>query len=290
MRSHEFHSVVAGATVMLSGMAVSQNAAAADDMIAFGKETFKVNFGLYRPEVTTKVSESVTGGTKLPSISGETDLGLDKSINAARLDGFWRIADRHRLWAGYYKLDREGTKTLSNNIGPVNIPSRGTTDTILAGSSISTSSKLDLYLLGYGYSFYKTENVEIAGKLGLNVARSKVSLSGTLNTAANGSFFGSTSGTDVTVPLPVIAISGDWGINERWRLKGSLGGLKLKSADVKSSVSDVSAAVEYRLVKNFGVGAGYSALSASADVTKGNSSTSLDWQLRGWQLYGSFVF
>jgi len=54
-------------------------------------------------------------------------------------------------------------------------------------------------VLGYGYSFYKTESVEIAGVLGLNAARRKSTLTDTLDTAANGTSPRSTVSTNVCV-------------------------------------------------------------------------------------------
>jgi hypothetical protein len=165
-------------------------------------------------------------------------------------------------------------------------------DTILAGSNIKAEAKWKVYIVDYGYSFYKTETIEIAGKFGFNVARIGTTLSGTLNTLNNGVLTGTTAGdsSGFTAPLPVLALSGDWAINERWRLKGSLGGFRAKVSDVKATVTDATVATEYRLFRNFGVGAGYSLLRVTGDVNKNNNTGSLDWKTGGWQIYGSLVF
>jgi hypothetical protein len=287
------HVVVAGTAVMAAGLVTVNNAAADDQMIAFGKETFQINLGYYRPNFTTSVSEGVPGSAVPPgNISGENDLGLDKHLGVGRLDGYWRFADKHRLFFGYYNLDRSTTATLNRDVGPIEIPALGVNDTILAGSNVRADSKWQVYILGYGYSFYKTDTVEVAGKFGLNVARIGTTLNGTLNTLNNGTLNGATAGdsSGFTAPLPVLALSGDWAINERWRLKGSLGGFKANVSDVKATVTDASVATEYRLFRNFGLGAGYSLLRVTGDVNKSNNTGSLDWKTGGLQLYASLVF
>ena len=277
----------------LVGAMAAGDAAAADDMIEFGKETLQVNLGYYRPNYSTAFKATASGSTGgSRDISGENDLGLDKSLGIIRLDGHWRFADRHRMFFGYYNLDRSSSVVLKNNTGPVQIPSLGVNDSILAGSSLNTKANWDLYLLGYGYSFYKTETVELAGKFGLTVARINSSISGTLNTANNGVLpFGSIgSGTSVTAPLPTIGVSGDWGLSDRWRLKASLGGFRSKEDDVTAKVTEASVAAEYRLLRNFGVGTGYNLLRLTRDVSKSTGSSSLDWRTGGWQVYGSLMF
>ncbi|MEI6303077.1 MAG: hypothetical protein WCR74_16670 [Betaproteobacteria bacterium] len=78
---------------MLAGLAAVGSASAADEMIAFGKQTGQINLGLYRHKMYTKAlgSESVIGGATLHGISGEKSLGLDQTMSAALLDGFWRF-------------------------------------------------------------------------------------------------------------------------------------------------------------------------------------------------------
>ena len=282
---------VAFAASLAAVIAAGNSAVAADQMIGFGKERFQLNFGYYRPNFTTSAAVGLQGSARPPgSISGEDDLRLDSSLGAGRLDGFWRFADRHRLGFGYYNLDRSTSRVLTKNVGPISIPALGVNDTILAGSNVQAESKWQVYILSYGYSFYKTDTVEIAGKLGLNVARIGTTLTGTLNTQNNGVRTGATAGSDVTAPLPVIAISGDWALNERWRLKGSLGGFKAKVSGVDATVTDAGVAAEYLVVRNFGVGAGYSLLRVTGDIDKSNYFGSLNWRTGGWQLYGSLLF
>lgn len=277
----------------IAAMMASGVAAAADGMIPFGKETFQIDLGYYRPNFKSSFSQSFPGSPIPPgTIDMENDLGLDKHLDVWRLNGYWRFAENHRIFFGYYNLNRDTGATLNKNIGPISIPSLGVNDTILAGSNVNTKTNWDVYILGYGYSFYKTDTVEITGKIGFDVANISASLNGTLNTLANGVLVGATAGnnSNVTAPLPVIGLSGEWAFAPQWKLIGSLGGFKVKVSDVDASVVDGTIAVDYRLLRNVGVGIGWSWLKLKGDVTKSDWNGSLNWRTDGLQIYGSLVF
>ena len=283
------------AFLALSSIGASVDRAVAEEMIGFGQETGQINLGYYRPNFSTTVAEGVAGSPIPPGdINGEDDLGLDKSLGVARLDGFWRFADRHRLYLGYYQLDRDASRVLPNDIGPYDI--QGSNVYIVAGSEVHTTSKMQVYILAYGYSLLKSETTEVAGRIGLNIAQLGAKLGGTILTSPTSpptvitNQSGTTSGSEVTAPLPAFGLSGDWALDERWRMKGNLGAFQIKINNVKATVVDAGIAAEYRLLRNFGVGAGYSLLNAKAEYDKDNSSASLDWRTGGWQLYGSWIF
>jgi hypothetical protein len=279
---------VTACSIVAGGQAVAQS-----NMIPFGKETFQIDLGWYRPNFKSSFSQSFPGSPIPPgTINMEDDLGLDHHLDVLRLGGYWRFADKHRIFFGYYNLNRDTTGTLNKNIGPISIPALGVNDTILAGSNITAKTNWDVYVLGYGYSFYKTETAEVTGKIGFDVARISASMNGTLNTLANGVLVGATAGSnsDVTAPLPVIGLSGEWAFSPGWKLVGSIGGFKLKVNEVDASVVDGTIAVDYRLFRNFGVGLGYTWLKLKGDVTKSDWNGSLNWRTDGINLYGSLVF
>jgi hypothetical protein len=282
--------LAASAVGLVGGIAAVNHSVAADDMIAFGKEKLQVNFGYYRPNFTTSAAAGFQSATPPGNINGENDLALSNSLGVGRIDGHWRFAERHKIFVGYYKLDRDASLVLNRNIGPIKIPALGVNDTILAGSNVRAESNIPVYILAYDYSFYKTNTVEIAGRIGVNTLKYGLTISGTLNTQNNGVLTGATAGSEFTAPLPVIGISGNWAPSPRWRVKGNLAGFKAKISGVDASVADASLTAEYLLHRNFGIGAGYSLLRVSGDVTKPDYFGSLSWRTGGWQLYGSLLY
>jgi len=282
------HIAAAFAAVLAVTGGTANDAMAADDAIAFGKEMFKLSLGYYRPNFDSRVAVGVSGTTP-PGISPEQDLGVDRNLGGARFDGYWRFADRHRLYFGYYNLDRSGSKVTTKDI-PIYIPELGVNDTILAGSNVNVDAKWEVFILGYEYSFYKTDSLEFAGLVGLNVAQLGTKLSGTINLQNNPSFTGATAGSTLTAPLPAFGLSGDWAIDDRWRMRGHAGAFKITINKIDANVVDAAVAGEYRVYGNIWGGLGYSLLNASAKKNDGSSNASLDWRTGGWQLYGSVLF
>jgi len=280
--------VVAFAAVLAVVIGTADNAVAADDAIAFGKEMFKLSLGYYRPNFSSRVAVGAQGAGPGGDINGEDDLGLDNNLGGARFDGYWRFADRHRLYFGYYQLDRSASKVLTKDIGPIDVPGHGNV-TIFSGSNVNSDATWEVFMLGYGYSLYKSETLEVAGQFGLNVAQLGTKLSGTLNTSG-GNFTGETAGSRHTVPLPAIGFSGDWALDDSWRIRGHAGAFKIELNNVNANVVDAAVAGEYRVYGNIWAGLGYSILNASAKVTDSNSNASLDWRTGGLQLYASMLF
>ena len=285
-----FNIGVAFAAVLAAWGGTADNAMAADDAIAFGKETFKLSLGYYYPNFDSRVAVGVSGATPPGDINPEQDLGLDKNLGGARFDGYWRFADRHRIYFGYYNLDRSASKVLTKDIGPIEIPSLGVNDTILAGSNVNVDAKWEVFILGYDYSFYKTDTLEVAGMIGLNVAQLGTKLSGTLITTNHGTLYGETAGSTLTAPLPAIGLSGDWAIDDRWRIRGHAGAFKITIQNIDAKVVDANISGEYRVWGNIWGGLGYSLLNASAEKNDGSSDVSLDWRTGGLQLYASMLF
>jgi hypothetical protein len=288
--TNRLHFAVAYAAVLGVMVGTANDAVAADDAIAFGKETFKLSLGYYRPNFDSRVAVGVPGATPPGDINPEQDLGLEKSLGGARLDGYWRFADRHRLYFGYYKLDRSASKVLDHDIGPIEIPALGINDTVLAGSNVNIEAKWEVFILGYNYSFYKSDTLEFGGLVGLNVAQLGTKLSGTLITQNNGTQTGATAGSTITAPLPAFGVSGDWAIDDRWRMRGHAGAFKITIQNIDAKVVDGGVAGEYRVYGNIWGGLGYSLLNASAKKADSSSDASLDWRTGGWQLYASMLF
>jgi hypothetical protein len=283
--------LVAFAAVLTAITGFANDAIASDDAIAFGKETFKISLGYYRPNFNSRVAVGVSGGTPPGDISPEQDLGLDHNLAGARLDGYWRFADRHRIYFGYYQLNRSGSKTLDHDIGPIDIPSLGIYETINVGSTVNLDAKWEIAILGYDYSFYKTEDLEFAGMIGVNVAQLGTKLSGTFYTSTYPlGVSGSTAGSTLTVPMPVIGLNGDWAIDDRWRMRAHAAAFKITINNIDAKVVDAAVAGEYRVWGNIWGGLGYTLLNASAEKNDGSSDASLDWRTGGPPLYASMLF
>jgi len=213
------------------------------------------------------------------SIDFAQTLGGDTSTDALRIEALYRFNERHSLGFSWYRIGLAGQKALNEQIQIED-------QTIDVGASVSTSLNLNLYRLLYNYSFYRNEKVELAVSPGLYMSNIKFMLSaqGTINgvTAAS-----SVIEEQLTLPLP--SIGGVVNYNITPRLQSQIRGdfFYLKVGDFSGSMFEFYAGLEYRLFKNFALGAAYDRL--VVDVANQSSSGGFNVNL-GYNLlylYGS---
>ena len=73
---------------------------------------------------------------------------------------------------------------------------------------------------------------------------------------------------DALAPLPTIGFYGAYAFTPRWLLSGRVDFFSMSYGDYDGSLTDVSAGVDYRFSRNFGVGVGYRYVDYDVDVTR----------------------
>jgi len=212
------------------------------------------------------------------SIDFAQTLGGDTSTDALRIEALYRFNERHSLGFSWYRIGLAGQKTLNEQIQIED-------QIINTNASVSTSLNLNLYRLLYNYSFYRTEKVELAVSPGLYMANTKFMLSaqGTINNVAAAS---TVIEEQLTLPLP--SIGGVVNYNITPRLQSQIRGdfFYLKVGDFSGSMFEFYAGLEYRLFKNFALGAAYDRLVVDVqDQSSGGFNVNLGYNLL--YLYGS---
>jgi len=213
------------------------------------------------------------------SIDFAQTLGGDTSTDALRIEALYRFNERHSLGFSWYRIGLAGQKTLNEQIQIED-------QIINTNASVSTSLNLNLYRLLYNYSFYRNEKVELAVSPGLYMSNLKFMLSA--QGMVNGMVAGSTIIEEqLTLPLP--SIGGVVNYNITPRLQSQIRGdfFYLKVGDFSGSMFEFYAGLEYRLFKNFALGAAYDRL--VVDVQNQSSSGGFNVNL-GYNLlylYGS---
>ncbi len=116
-----------------------------------GSERFVISLGAFITDrdTSTRVDSSTLGrGT---TIVLEDDLGLDSSQTVFRIDGHFRIAERHRLDFSVFDLSRDSTWTIDQNI-------QYGDEVFLADTTIDSNFDLNIYKIAYTYSIWWTEH------------------------------------------------------------------------------------------------------------------------------------
>jgi hypothetical protein len=225
------------------------------------------------------------GGSQ--SLNAEDLLGLDTSMTVFRAGAFYRpgASRRHQIDVSYAGYHRDGSATTARDVTIDGV-------TYPAGSRLETVFNFDVINATYSYAFWQTERMRIAVGLGIYAVPLKVELD--INTTAQNP---DEERISTTLPLPALAVRGEFRLVDKLFLTTSLEGMYLEVSDFKGSMADINAALEYRAWKYVGFGLGYNFMGVHVEGERSNSHYpgsdfvgQVDVQFSGLFLYGKASF
>jgi hypothetical protein len=253
------------ATVGVTLTPSSANAQSAD------RERGSVYIGTFITDRNTSARVDSDAGNPGTDVDLEGDLGLKASTSVVRAGGDFWISRRQRLDLAYFDLSRSASRTIDKTI---NFDDK----TYPINTVVSTHNSLTITKLDYTFAFLTRDNWFVGVDAGLYVMKMGLSL-----TAPN---LGTYSSQSLTAPLPVVGFRGEYGINDRWTLRGAYQWFGITLDNVSGHLTDTYAGVDYRFGKRFAVGLAYDTVSMGIDVNKTEHlKGSLDWGYNGWLLY-----
>jgi len=257
---------------ILALMAYASSALAAGEA---SNDRFSISLGAFitdRDTDTRLDSETLGRGT---DIDFEDALGLDASGTFARLDGYYRFNRRHRFDFAVFDLSRDASATIDEQI-------QFGDEIFDINTVVSAEADLLIVKAAYTWSFLVADGGYLGLTAGLYTASAKASISEP--TA------GRAESDDLTAPLPVVGLRGEYAIAPRWTLRGSGEIFKIEIDDVDGSLSDFYVGVDYQVVDRMAIGLGYNSVSIDIDSTNTDFSGDLDWTYDGALLYFKFGF
>ena len=235
-------------------------------------DKFEISAGAYsvfRYESTVSLTETNLGAGI--SISPRDTLGLDGEQTVFRLDGLYRFNARHALTFSWFSINSDASKTLTDDIEWVD--GNGDTVIIPTGTRVSSSLGYDIYKLGYLWSFYNSDKVELAVGAGLHLAEVRVGLD------VDSAFIDSElQAAKSNVPMPVLSFVLDYNVTPKfdWFLRTQLFALDL--GEWRGLYSDIELGMKYQLFEHIGIGAGIG--SNGLDVVREDDDTRFEFENR----------
>jgi len=239
------------------------------------EDRWNFQLGAFFPNVDTTARLNGAGGLIGTEINFEDDLGLKDRKSTGSFLASVRLGERWRIEGEYYSLSRNGTRTLSRTINWGD-------QTFVASTAVNTTFDTDIYRLSVGYSFIKNKEAELGVALGLHVTDIAASLVGT------GGAVGQAA--DTLAPLLTIGVYGAYAFSPRWLLSGRIDYFSLKYNEYDGSLLNLTAGIEYRVVRNFGIGAGWRYVDYDLDVTKARFNGGVKYKFKGPALYATASF
>lgn len=240
-------------------------------------DKFKILLGSYLIQDTnTEISINSTTGNIGTVIDMERDLGTDDRLSVPRIDGYYRFNDKHRLNFGWFNIKRKGTTTTSIDITIGD-------ETFVSNSVVESKLDTDFLKLAYAYSFYKSPKVELSLIAGLNLMDYSV--------VVDNKTTGVVETADVTAPLPVFGLSMSYAISPRWLVLYKFETFYIElDNEIRGSLLDAELGIEYRVLKNMGIGLGFNRFALDVKVDSPSYSGGVTDLHRGFNLYVSAYF
>lgn len=216
---------------------------------------------------TTRLDSDNGSGTE---IDLEDDLGLESSTNVARLGGYVWLGRRHRLDGAYFDLKRESTFPIKETIDFGD-------QTYTINTTIVTESKLSIIKADYTYAVVAKDRGWLGLTAGLYIADTGLSM--------RQATLGQVESEDVTAPLPVFGLRGDYAFNDRITLRGAAQWFGFESEDVEGRLTDFYVGADYGFGERMAVGLAYNRVSMNLGAIDGGRDARLDWGYDGFLLY-----
>jgi len=263
------------ALLMVTGLLSGNTADAQEAKSVANPDKVMIRLGAYyvdRASTDFLVLSSMGTGA---GVSFDKDLGGDTTDSVARIDGYYRFNDRHRLEFGSFTVDRDGVTTLTVDLDIGD-------EMFMATETLTSNIKYTIAKVGYAYSFYHSPQVELSLAAGLNITDYDIGYSG-----SNG-----TSGASgVTAPLPLFGLQMTYAISPKWSVRYLSEAFYIDIEDsLKGTLLNSEFSIEYKAFKNFAIGAGATRVSTDFDVNDDDWKGSFNDSHRGYLVYGALYF
>lgn len=201
------------------------------------------------------------------AVNAEELLDLDSQLTVLRLGALYRPdkSRRHQVdltWAAYH---RRGDATLNEEIeiGDVTLP---------VGAEVETVFNFDIIRGTYSYAVLQDDRMRIA--LGLEVYAVPLRYSLDVESSAD---WTAVEAADTTLPLPALALRGDFLLVRKLYLNAGLDAMYLEISDFKGSLLDVNVNLEYRPWKHVGLGVGYNGFTVDVEGRSDSDYPGIDF-------------
>ena len=241
-------------------------------------DRFALSLGVFVLSTHTTVRANGSASPDLPievgtPIEVERQLGIGDRSNF-RLDGYWRLFERHKLRLMYFDEGRSAQKSLTDEI-----VFRG--QTYAVNSQVTSRIDTRVAELAYEYAFLRGEHYELAGSLGIHDLTFKLQL-----TEVGQSINGERSArADVNGPLPVIGLHYVWEFYPRWSLDAIFQFFTLKFDQYDGNLQDYNTSIFYMPWKNFGFGAGWNEFRTNVNINNASYDGTLTWRYGGARIF-----
>lgn len=217
-------------------------------------------------DINTAVRLDNTAGTPGTSIDGESLLGFPDRRRQPNLDMTFRMGNRSRIHADFYKLTRSGDVVINQQV-------RFGDSVFQSGERVVSAMELRKLGIAWSWSAIRTEKLEI----GIGLALHLMQLEGEVQAPARFE----RERLDAAGPYPSVTADATWRFTRRFSLNLAGNWLGGTIQEVKGSYQAMHADVQFRVRPNLAVGAGYSRTQFKVDSNTTDFAGHFDLKYKG---------
>ncbi len=235
---------------------------------ASGWPAFQLRLTGFATSTDTFVRADNRSGGLGSGINLESDVGLDDSKSAPGFDVAWRFLPRHRVQLGYLNLERDGSRSLNQNLT--------FRDTVYPASAQAIASfDSRVVTLSYLYSLYQTPQTEMALGVGINQSRLRAGL----GLSAAGQQAIETVSEDAPLPTVQFQLGTRLGDSLVADFRGQW--LAARADGVRGDLRALAGGLTWFGWKSLGIELGYAYWKFDLDVNRSSWTGELRYSLKG---------
>jgi hypothetical protein len=244
-------------------------------------DRFYVRGTFYNPAVSTTLrvdtqspGSGIAGITGTP-VSEERDLGLDSRVPQGRIEIMFRLRERNRLRVDYFESNRSANQSISRLI-------QFGDETFLPADRVASSIDFRQFTLTYTYSLLRTDRFEAGFGLAAHF----------LEADAKGAVEARQLRQEVTGSgvFPTIPVDVTWRISRRFAFEARAQYFRASVNNFSGALGEYHGDLQYRWTPNFTVGAGYTTMKWSLDISDANFPGAFRLNVRGPEAYFKVSF
>ena len=207
-------------------------------------DRFYMGGGVFFPKTSTSAQLDSTNLGLGTNIDFEQALGMDTQKTVPDAFFRWRFAERWRLEAEYFELNRTGDKVVQQDI-------TWNGQTFVVGTEVLSKFNFSDIRTSVGYSFFKTKDKELGVGFGFHMASYDVGLQ------AAGS---SNEAKKILAPLPVFSVYGQFALTEHWAVGGRMDRFSMSYDKYDGNITSMALDLNYQPFRHVGFGLAYRSL------------------------------
>ena len=253
---------------------VATPAAAQGGPLAFDdKFMFRIaSYSVQNADTDILVANSDTGVGV--AYSFRDDFGGEDSVTVPRIDLYYRFNDRHRVGFSSFEIDRDGREVLKLEVELDD-------QTYAVGDTLVTDIEYQVLRFAYGYSFYRSERVELGVSAGLHFTSYDFEYQLEDDSRDDSA--------DATGPLPMFGFLLSYAMTPKWALHYLAEAFYIEIDNAyKGSFTISEIDVEYRFNNYFTLGAGVSRFSTDLEADDSGWKGGIVDSHRGLLAYAKF--